>query len=676
MTIMLEKAPVAAGEPDAAPPTGQAATDAAAAPEPAPVAAEVEEAGPAGAGQETGRPQEKRHRGLMYPLVALTVLSGLAAAGTGFALSYGALRSAAVAWGYGEWKSYAFPLGMDGLIIALYTADLVLAWKRMSRPWVRMCAHALTAVTIVLNMSAAAGGMPRSPGLLEAVQADPGRLLGHAMMPIAYVILTEVARWAIVRTARLEAGGLDDQALTLADWLLNFRVTWKVFQHAKIQPATYADARAFVRRLAVYRVWQKERTHYANGGTQVRAAVLDRMPALLAPYGVSVEEARAIPARMMAQEEAQEAARAEAERQQAQDREQQQHDQEQAERDRARATELRERREAQERERQEREDAHQARMDALAQEAERTRQEADLAKLKALSDGETRAAAHQADATAATAGIQAQASQTNAELAASAAARRAQAEHQAEETARAAALRRKAAEDDQAAAQADAEAQQQAAEAKRREREAAEMDRVAAVTLKEAAQAREEAACLDREAALTERRNIQLRDEAAQRAHEGATAAELDRQAAQDRQAQAAAEAEAKRLEADAARLERQAAEDKHKAGRALHDDAQARDEAARLDHEAAQRRAEIARTERQAAEDEDAARLQPRERAVRKVARMLLTSTTGTVALYEIEQACGVKDSTASDYLKEARALVSAGYTLPQTNSQEHIAA
>ncbi|MEU0705379.1 DUF2637 domain-containing protein [Streptomyces bacillaris] len=540
---------------------------------------------PAGTVRE---PEGKRaHRKLMVPLAVLAVLSGLTAAAVGFALSYGALRDAAVDWGFGsDWKSYAFPLGVDGLIIALYTADLVMAWKRMSRPWVRMCAHALTAVTIALNVSAATKGMPGSPGLWEAVQADPGRLLGHAMMPIAYVILTEVARWAIVRTARLEAGHFDDQSLTLADWFLNTRVTWAVFKHAKTYPATYADARLFVRQLAVYRVWQKERARYTDGTPQERASVLDRMPALLAPYGVGVDEARAIPARMLAQEKAQEDERREAERQEAEALERQQRDDERAEETRKREAEQREQAQRRERERQEAEDAHQARMDALAKEAQEARQAAELAKLKAVADGEVRAAAHQAEATAATAGIQAQAAQVAAERAATEADRRAEAERQAEESARTAALRRKAAEDTQAAAQA---------------------------------------------------KNT------------------------------------AERLAAETARLERQKADDAREQAGALDDAAELRASTARRDHETAQLRAEIARLERQAAEDEDTARLQPRERAVRKVARMVLTSQSGKVALYDIETELGVKESTASDYLKEARELISNGYTLPQPNGQEH---
>ncbi|MFD5110344.1 DUF2637 domain-containing protein [Streptomyces cinereoruber] len=385
----------------------------------------------------------KRHRALMWPLTAVAFLSGLAAAAGGFALSYGALRDAAVAWGYLGWKSYAFPVAVDGLIIALYTADLVLSWKRMSRPWVRATAHALTGVTIGLNVWAVTTALPGSPSLAQALDQDFGRIFAHAMMPVAYVILTEVARWAIVRTARLESGLPADQALTVADWTMNFRVTWHIFKYAKTYPAPYAEARAFVRDLAVYRIWQKERAAYAAGTPEARARVLDRMPALLAPYGVSVERAREIPAEMLAAEEAQEEERRQAERAKKQELEQQKRDEERAERERTRERERQEAEEKRERERQAREDAHQARLAQLAMEAEEARQQGEVAALKATADGQARAAAHRAEGTVAEAEILASTARTKAERAAAQAVHQAVAEERAEESAKIVAARAK-----------------------------------------------------------------------------------------------------------------------------------------------------------------------------------------------------------------------------------------
>ncbi|MFI2215145.1 DUF2637 domain-containing protein [Streptomyces sp. NPDC020141] len=452
----------------------------------------------------------------MIPLAVVAVLSGLAAAVTGFALSYGALRDAAIDWGYTGWQSYAFPIGVDGLIVALYTADLVLAWRQMARPWIRMTAHALTGVTIALNVSAAVDGMPGTPTLSEAFGQDFGRLLGHAMMPIAYVILTEVARWAIARTARLEAGLGVDQALTLAEWALNFRVTWRIFQHAKTYPATYADARVFVRDLAVYRVWQKERARYATGTPAARAAVLDRMPALLAPYGVSVERARELPAEMLAQEEAQEEARQRAVQQRVDEEQQRRRDEERADQQRERERRQREDAEQRERERQEREDAHQARMDALEKEAEQTRQQGELAELRATVDGQSRAAAHRAEATVATAEIQATTAATAAQRAAEETARRAAEEDAAEESAKLAEARAK--EKAATAKVAEESAKEAAARRKTAEDNQAAAEAKAKVTLTNAklAETRAEIAEADRLAAEAEHRAAEIRNETAQ----------------------------------------------------------------------------------------------------------------------------------------------------------------
>ncbi|MFE7268739.1 DUF2637 domain-containing protein [Streptomyces sp. NPDC057592] len=505
-----------------------------------------------------------RNRGLMIPLAILAVAAGLAAAGVGFSLSYGALRSAAVAWDFGAgWQSYAFPLGVDGLIIALYTIDLVLAWRRMTRPWIRVAAHGITAVTIGLNMSAAAGSAPGSPGLMDALQEHPARLFAHAAMPIAYVLLTEAARWAIVRTAQLEAGN-DDDRLTLADWVLRFPTTWAIFRHAKTWPASYSDAREHVRELAIYRVWLRHREEIEAGLEEGRVGVLDRMPDLLAPYGVSVDRARAIPDEMRERER---------QLQQARDR---------AEQERKRKDEREQREQQRERERQQREDEHAERLAVIAAEADELRQKGQLAVLRAQTTGMTRAAEAEAAATADTASIQAAAARDAAERAAAEEARLAAAEERAEENARTAALRRKAAEDAHQAAVIARNTAAVAAEEKRLAKEATD-------------------------------------DQAATTAN--------SRRIAEDSAAAEAAKVRAMKLRAAAARIERRAAE------------------------------------------DEDFAGLGPRERAVRKVARMVIEQAGGDwqrLPLADIERELGVGNSTASDYRKEAAKLLADGYTLP----------
>lgn len=448
MTSTMEKSPVSADGPAAATqsaavsvttPVIAAAATTVSAPGPdvaRDVAAGETEQGPAG-----------RHRGLMIPLAFVAFASGLAAAAIGFALSYGALRSAAVGWGFGSgWQSNAFPIGVDGLIIALYTIDLVLAWRRMTRPWLRLAAHGITAVTIVLNMAAAAGSAPGAPGLTDALREHPARLLAHAGMPIAYVLLTEAARWAIVRTAQLEAGGYDEDRLTMADWALRLPTTWKIFKHAKTWPTTYAEARIHVRDLAVYKIWLEHREEIEAGLAADRVGVLDRMPKLLAPHGVSVDEARALPALMQERErqlqENQE--RAEADRKDRKERERQ---------EQQRERELQARQDERERQRQVREDEHAERLAVLAAEAEETRLAGELAVLRAETGGAAKAAQAAAEGAGAAAELQAQTTLVAARRVATEEERRLLQEETAEESARTAAAKRKAAEYDRLAAE-------------------------------------------------------------------------------------------------------------------------------------------------------------------------------------------------------------------------------
>lgn len=465
-----------------------------------------------------------RHRKLMIPLAVLAVLSGLAAATVGFALSYGALRSAAVGWGFGAgWQSYAFPIGVDGLIVALYTVDLVLAWKRMARPWMRIAAHAVTGVTIVLNMAAAgsAGSAGASTGLLTALGEHPARLLSHAAMPIAYALLIEAARGAIVRVAKLESGTWDDDRLTLADWALRFPTTWKIFKHAKTWPSTITEARTHVRELAVYRIWLKHREEIEAGLEAGKVGVLDRMPQLLAPYGVSVEEARALPETMRERERqrAEDTARAERKR----------HDEEAArEREEKRRREQQTREDERERQRQAREDEHAERLADLAAKAEETRLAGELAVLQAETTGAAQAARATAEGAGAAAELQAQTTLAAARRAATEEERRTALEEAAEETARTAEARRAAAEATRAAAEIERKAAEEAARTARAqadEARAAADQAAAKARTEEAAQetaARRRAAAADLEtAAETELRAA----EAARRAAETRAAA-------------------------------------------------------------------------------------------------------------------------------------------------------
>ncbi|WP_411152983.1 DUF2637 domain-containing protein [Streptomyces sp. A30] len=519
--------------------------------EPAPVGG-AEGASAVAGDSAQGAPSVPRRRlvRIMWVVAFVAVIAGLTVAAVGFALSYNTLVDAARGWGFGPKGSYAVPIGIDGLIIALYSIDLVLVWRKMPKPSLLLAAHATTAVTILLNVTGAAEDAPGSLGVWEVAQTDPGRLLSHAVMPVAYVLLTEAARHLITRTARLEEGR---GTLTLANWLLDLRGTWKVWRRSKLWEFDYDTVRRLERERKIYGVWIQYREeieaaraqHREQGGSDEDfdenglVTVLDRLPDLLAPYGVTVSEALALPDQMRRDE------------------------QERRHQAEAAARELR----------------HAKTLARLAGEKEELKEQGELDKLRAQVEGDRKAAEHYAAATADTAGIEAAAQRSKAERLATEEQRRAEAEAQAEESARTAALKRKAAEDTKAAQ-------------------------------------------------LTEAQNLSRRQELADAAQRAAT------------------------TEADAQAKARQAAEDK--------------EAAAVADRRAIEYRTAVARAELVAVAAEDAARLNDRERNIRRVARLAFVEAGGDamkLPTARIEQFMGVANSTATGYREEADKLIRGGY-------------
>ncbi|MGY3341052.1 hypothetical protein ACVW0K_007245 [Streptomyces filamentosus] len=245
----------------------------------------------------------------------------------------------------------------------------------------------------------------------------------------------------------------------------------------------------------------------------------------------------------------------------------------------------------------------------------------------------------------------------------------------------------------QAHAQAQVNAAQRAAAA---EQEALETALVAEARAKQAqaesleAAARRERAVLDDEAAALELAAAEKRR----------AAAEADKVAAAEAQAietQAIAEARRVAAEADyraaeteraaaearraAAEADHRAAEEKAAAEVALAEAERAKKDAAEAERAAAEARLAAAETERRAVETEDAAKLQPRERAVRKVVRMAFAAgldlegvggefdqlhrrVTEAVSIADIQRELAVSSTdTASKYRQEASTLLLEGY-------------
>ncbi|MFJ5646339.1 DUF2637 domain-containing protein [Streptomyces sp. NPDC093223] len=189
------------------------------------------------------------------------------------------------------------------------------------------------------------------------------------------------------------------------------------------------------------------------------------------------------------------------------------------------------------------------------------------------------------------------------------------------------------------------------------------------------AKAREATAAADLRAADLERQAAEKRKLAADAdraaaaetlAVETATIAEARKRAAEADKAAAETEraaAETRRLAAEADRL---AAQENECQATADANTQAARKREAETEFAAAERHLAAAEIERRAVELEDAARLTPRQRAVRRVARMILAvdGLADRLPLAAIQSELGVTSAgTASEYRQEAADLLAGGY-------------
>lgn len=216
-----------------------------------------------------------------------------------------------------------------------------------------------------------------------------------------------------------------------------------------------------------------------------------------------------------------------------------------------------------------------------------------------------------------------------------------------------------------------AEARARTAEAERQEaehrREQAAADLEAARLEHLAAEKRKETAEADRVAAAEDR------------AIETAKIAEARKHAAEADKAAAETEKAAIETRRAAAEADREKAEEEERKATALANAQDARERAAETEYRAAEKRLAAAEIERRAVEIEDAAKLTPRQRAVRKVARMAIAAgldsedltrdeiyrqLTERVSIADAQLVADVSSTdTASKYRHEAADLLAEGY-------------
>ncbi|MFC8819044.1 DUF2637 domain-containing protein [Streptomyces rochei] len=515
-------------------------------------------------------------------------------------------------------KGQLFAIGVDVGIMVMIAVDLLMAWLKRPISWIRYPVWLLTAATVVLN---AASGAPKDRAweLLDYVAAG-----AHGVVPVLFIVVVELGRTSIDRVVRPDQAERD--SIPWLRWVLAPVATARIFRRMRLWGVTsYPEMIRRDQELIAYEQWLKRKYE----GDISQATEDELLPMKMAPYGYTVAQALAMP-----------------------------DEQEQAAQERAEEAERR------------RLDAETRSEVAKAEsEAERLRAKGKVELVQAEVDGQTgQARAH-------------------ARAQVSAAERAAELEQQAldnaviaEARAREAEAERKEAQERRAAAAADLEKAELERKAAEQRRAAAEADKVAAaeagaIETERIAQARRTAAAADLEAAELERQAAQKRKEAAEADQVAAAeaqaietqaiaearlaAAEADRRAAETERAAA----ETRRAAAEA---DRKKAEEERRQAAALADIARAQKEAAEAERAAADTRRVAAEIERHAVEAEDAAKLRPRERAVRKVARMILAvgSDADQLPLADIQRELAVTSpGTASEYRQEAAELLAGGY-------------
>ncbi|SEB31741.1 Protein of unknown function [Streptomyces misionensis] len=578
------------------------------------------------------KPSSARLTGTQKWTAGAIVAAALALAGIGLYLSFEhvaqfaheELRFGSLAQGQ------LFAVGVDVGIMVMIAVDLLMAWLKRPISWIRYPVWLLTGATVVLN--AASGAPAGSWTLLDYVAAG-----AHGVVPVLFITVVELGRTAIDRVVRPEQAERD--SIPWLRWVLAPVATARIFRRMRLWGVTsYPEMIRRDQQLIAYEQWLKRKYK----GDISKASEDELLPMKMAPYGYTVDQALAMP-----------------------------DEQEQAAQERAEEAERR------------RLDAETRSEVAKAEsEAERLRAKGRVELVQAEVDGQTgQARAH-------------------ARAQVSAAERAAELEQQAldnavvaEARAREAEADRKAAQERRAAAAADLEKAELERQAAEQRKAAAEADKVAAaearaIETERIALARRNAAAADLEAAELERQAAQKRKEAAEadriaeaeaQAIETQTIAEARRAAAEADRAAAEREKAAAETRRAAAEADCKKAEEERLKAVALAEIARSQKEAAEAERAAAETRRAAAEIERRAVEIEDAAKLTPRERAVRKVARMAFAAGAvfvgldadgihrelcRVVSIADVQREFDVSSTdTASKYRQEAVALIADGY-------------
>lgn len=246
----------------------------------APASVPGTQASVSGAARSVPGTRPGRAEGAMRLLTILAIVGGTVLAAIGFSGSYSALAKLGFDHGFG-WFAHVFPIGVDAGIVVLLALDLHLIRRQTPWPVLRLLAHLFTVATIIFN--AASTGRP--------LAADPVGAGMHAVVPVCFIAAVEAGRRLVIRTADLEAGR-ESAGVPVHRWLLAPVASWRMYRRMRLWDIrSYAQAVALERERTVYKVMLDRKY-----GSWRKAPSDAQLPFEMARYGMSVDEALALPA--------------------------------------------------------------------------------------------------------------------------------------------------------------------------------------------------------------------------------------------------------------------------------------------------------------------------------------------------------------------------------------------
>ncbi|MEV7442007.1 DUF2637 domain-containing protein [Streptomyces sp. NPDC091204] len=183
-------------------------------------------------------------------------------------------------------KARLFTVGVDVGILVLIAIDLLMAWLRRPIAWIRYPVWLLTGATIVLNGASAA------PQTGAWTLTDYVATFAHAVVPLLFITVVEIGKTAIDRVVRPQDAE-EGAGVPAARWFLAPASTLTLWRGMKLwKLPTYEAAVERQQALTVYRVMLERR--YGRGWRRKAPADL-RLPLTMAPYGLTIDEALALP---------------------------------------------------------------------------------------------------------------------------------------------------------------------------------------------------------------------------------------------------------------------------------------------------------------------------------------------------------------------------------------------